>query len=66
MLTPNLYTASVGSLPVFALKLSDKLPLLFVDVKVYAAVGYHLGRVSVTYQSSHKLQDRKLPEGSRR
>lgn len=42
------------SLPVLALELSDELPLLFVDVKVYAAAGYHLGRVSVTHESTQK------------
>lgn len=50
-------------LPVLALQLSDELPLLFVDVKIYAAVGYHLSRVSVIHQSPHKQQDRKVSDG---
>lgn len=34
-------------LPVFALQLSDELPLLFVNIKVDAPVWYHLKNTQI-------------------
>lgn len=52
----SLYRAYINFfLPVLVLKLSDEEPLLLVNVKVYAAVGYHLSRVCGNFHITNKI-----------